>query len=345
LIATLLANRPARGLRDIVGSANHTEMAMQRREFMMGAAAAAGLMVARRSWAQTGDSDKRARIAIMMFGLNNIVKNNMPASPTRTLDIMDIGQVCADRYRVHQVELQSNYFPSTEMSWLKDFKSRLDKTKTKVVQVNLEFGAGYNMGADAPSGRLQMIDLHRAWFDKLAFLECPRVLLNQGQPTPENRELIISNYKAVVELAKAKGIKAASENRNAPGGGRGGAGAAAQPGGQAAATPPPVTPPPAPAPGPPSYILLTEILKASGTLACADMLNFPSQEEQLAGIRAMLPINHGLLHAGIRHDLPAAMKICRELNYKGLYSIKAAGLQGDPLENTQKILDGVLAEM
>ena len=44
---------------------------------------------------------------------------------------MDIGQVCADRFRVHNVELQSNYFPSTEMSWLKDFKARLDKTKTQ----------------------------------------------------------------------------------------------------------------------------------------------------------------------------------------------------------------------
>jgi hypothetical protein len=317
---------------------------MKRREFLMSAVAATGVAAVSRTRAQGRDDDKLSRIAIMMFGLNSIVKNNVPESPTRTLDIMDIGQVCADRYRVHQVELQSNYFPSTEMSWLKDFKTRLSTTRTRVVQVNLEFGTGYNMGADSPSGRLQMIDLHRAWFDKLAFLECPRVLLNQGVPTPENRELITSNYRAVVELAKAKGIKAASENRNAPGAGRGAGapGAAAQPG-QAAAPPPPAAPPAVP--GPPSYLLLTDILKASGALACADFLNFPNQPEQLAGIRAMLPINHGLVHAGMRHELPPAMAVCRELGYKGLYSIKASGLPGDPLENTQKILDGVLATM
>ena len=51
---------------------------------------------------------------------------------------MDIGQICADRFKVHNVELQSNYFPSTEMSYLKDLKTRLDKTKTKVVQINIE---------------------------------------------------------------------------------------------------------------------------------------------------------------------------------------------------------------
>ena len=92
-------------------------------------------------------------------------------------------------------------------------------------------------------------------------------------------------------------------------------------------------------------MLLTEILKASGASACADFLNFPNQPEQLAGIRAELPITSGLVHAGMRYDLPPAMAVCRELGYKGLYSIKAQGLPGDPLENTQKILDGVLASM
>ena len=59
----------------------------------------------------------------------------------------------------------------------------------------------------------------------------------------------------------------------------------------------------------------------------------------------MLPINSGLVHAGMRHDLVPAMKICRDQGYKGLYSIKASGLPGDPVANTQKIIDGVLADM
>ena len=322
---------------------------MNRRDFMIGTAASAGVTVARRGWAQTSTDAKRSRIAIMMFGLNTIVKNNFPESPARTLDIMDMGEFCADRFGIHQITLQSNYFPSTEMSWLKDFKARLAKTKTRLLQINLEFGAGYNMGAESPSGRLQMIDLHRVWLDKAVFLGSPRVLLNQGQPTPENKDLITANYKAVVALAKDKGIMPCSENRGGVGA-RGAAPPAGAPAGPAAPAAPTsqaqAAPPAAPAPaGPPAYVLLTEILKASGTSTCVDFLNFPDQKTQLDGIRAMLPLTSGLLHAGLRYELEPAMTICREMNYRGIYAVKAAGLPGDPAENTQKIIDGLLATM
>jgi hypothetical protein len=180
--------------------------------------------------------------------------------------------------------------------------------------------------------------------DKVAFLECPRVLPNQGMPTPDNREMTIANYRAVAEIAKAKGITAASENRG--GAGARAAGPAAAPGAAPAAGAPAAPAPAAAAPaGPPTYLLLTDILKASGVATCVDFLNFPDQQIQLEGIRAMLPLTSGLLHAGLRYELPPAMKLCRDAGYTGLYAIKAAGLPGDPVENTQKIIDGVLENM
>jgi hypothetical protein len=319
------------------------ERDMRRRDFLVGAAAATTLTGASKAWARSREDDKRSRIAIMMFGLNSIVKTNMPPGPERTVELMDIGEICADRFKVHQVELQSNYFASTEMSYLKDLKTRLDKTKTRIVQINLELPP-FNMGVDTSANRLNMIDLHRAWLDKAAFLGCPRVLLNQGTPSPDNKPLTIANYQAVNALAKAKGIKTASENRNTGGRGRraGAAGGAAQPPDQAA---PAAAAAAAPVSTTPSYIVLAEILKASGTYGCADFLNFPNQQEQLEGIRAMLSITSGLLHAGITYDLAPAMAVCRELRYPGIYSIKAIGQPGNPLDNTQKILDAVLANM
>ena len=319
---------------------------MKRRDFlMMGAVAATSVTAVRRGWAQARNDDKLSRIAIMMFGLNSIVKTNMPAGPERTLELMDIGQFSADHFKVHNVELQSNYFPSTEMSWLKDFKSRLDKTNTKVVQINLEFGAGYNMGAESPSGRLQMIDLHRSWLDKAAFLGSPRVLLNQGQPTQENKAQIIANYQAVVALAKAKGITPASENRNA-GGGRGAGG---RPRRRSPARRHPrrrpfrrrLRPPAAP-----SYILLTEILKASGTSACVDFLNFPNSRGTARG-NSRHAADHERTRARGHAPRPGAgdEDLPRDQGYKGLYAIKASGLPGDPIANTQKIIEGVLANM
>lgn len=327
---------------------------MERREFMKGAVAAAGLATAATAWTQAGNQGKLSRMAIMMFGLNNIVKNNFPPSPERTLDIMEFGELCADRYHVHQIELQSNYFPSTEMSWLADFKARLAKTKTKVVQVNLEFGMDFGDAAQAtvasPAGRLQMIDLHRVWFDKLAFLECPRVLVNQGQPTPGNKEQTIENYKALVGLAKAKNIKVASENRdNAPPSGRGFGGAKGGPGGlpgiSAAALQRAMrVDPDAPPPGK-RYPLLIEILQAAGAYTCVDCLNFPDEPTELAGMRAMIPYSSGLMHAGGQYDTANAIKLTRELGYQGLYSIKAGFFEKDPLEAAQKVIDGVLANM
>jgi hypothetical protein len=79
---------------------------------------------------------------------------------------------------------------------------------------------------------------------------------------------------------------------------------------------------------------------------CVDMLNFPNEDEQHAGIRAEIPYTSGLLHAGMRYDLPKAMAICRELKYSGLYSIKATGAADtNPLKTTDTILEGVLANM
>jgi hypothetical protein len=311
---------------------------MKRRDFMTGVVAAGTFAAAIPGWAQnrsTSNENKKSRIALMMFGLNSLVKNNFPPSPERTIDLLDIGQLAADRYGLHQVELQSNYFPSTEMSWLKDFKARLAKTKTQIVQINLEFGTDdLRMTVDNPSRRLQMIDLHRSWIEKAAFLGCPRLLLNQGQPSQANKELAISNYKAVVAIAKPKNIKCASENRNAPGGGQGRAGAPGAPASQAA-----------PPPGP-SYPLLVEILRAAGAYTCVDFQNFPNENEQHEGIRAEIPYSSGLLHAGMRHDLSKALAITRELKYPGIYSIKAGGgAETNPLDTTQKILDVLLAEI
>jgi hypothetical protein len=91
---------------------------MNRREFLIGTAgaAAAPFVFARRPGAQQhADPAKLARMAIMSLTFGGILKNaNAPDSPERTLDLMDIGQMYADRFGVHNVELQHSYLPSTE---------------------------------------------------------------------------------------------------------------------------------------------------------------------------------------------------------------------------------------
>jgi len=339
---------------------------MRRREFITGAVGAAALAGASSGWAQTRNEDKKSRISIMVMGIESQLADSMDRMmsnrgtsappPEKTIKIWDIGEFSADRYGIHNIELQSWHFASNEMSWLKDFRARLNKTKTRIQQINLEFmNEGLRGDTNTPaSARLQMLDLHRVWLERAAFFGCPRVLVSQGSIN-EKKDIIISNLKTLVAMAKPLNIKIVCENHAGGAGARGGRGGNAegragrsggpdQRGGQAAETPaaaPPASPQPA---GPPSYVLDTEILKAAGANTCCDWLNFDSEEAQHEGIRVMLPYTSGLVHAANKFDLHKAMAIAKELGYKGIYSIKAMG-GTNPLDNTQKIMDVLIAEM
>ncbi len=314
---------------------------MKRREFLVGAAAAAGLVSSRKGWAQARDEAKLRRVAIMSLCFNSILKNpSQPEAPARTLDVMDLGQMLADRYGVHNVEMQHAHFPSTEAAYLKDFRERLAKTKSQVTNINLEFGP-QNISAADLALRQQAIDRTKEWIDHAVALGCPRIMINQGQPTQENKEIAIATLKAMGDYGKSKNIKVAMENR----GGGGGRQSAAAP-----VNPAPPAPPANPAPAAPAaWVLLVEIIKGSGTWANCDIGNFPDQETQHAGIRGMFPLTDGNCHVKLnpaRYDLPAALAVVKQLGYTGLYSIEAGGGAGtDPHQAVQNIYDVLLPNM
>jgi hypothetical protein len=96
--------------------------------------------------------------------------------------------------------------------------------------------------------------------------------------------------------------------------------------------------------------LLVEIIKGSGTWANCDIGNFPDQETQHAGMRAMFPLTDGNCHVKLnpaRYDLPAALALTKEIGYQGLYSIESGGSSAgtDPHENVQKIYDVLIANI
>jgi sugar phosphate isomerase/epimerase len=308
---------------------------MNRREFLVGAAAAAGLAATSRAWTQSRDQAKLARLAIMSLSFGNILKNaNQPDDPARMLDLMDIGQMYADRYGIHHVELQHTHIPSTEQSWLNEFRARLAKTKSQVTNINLEFGA-LTISSPEPVLRLQAIDLTKMWIDHAVALGCPRVMVNQGLLNQESKQVAIAALKLIGAYGKAKRIMVGVENRSAP---------------RTAPRGTPATPPTPPAaPAPIDYATLVEVIKAAGVHANCDLGNFTDQESQLAGIRAMFPLTDGNCHVKLnpaRYDLPKALALTKELGYKGLYSIEAGATMGpDPYENTKKILDVILANI
>ena len=239
---------------------------MNRREFFSTTAAGVGALAATRfGWAaQTVDpkvdwkkvrQSTLDRIAIMTLNFQSILKvPDTQDSPNRTLELFDIGEMLADTYGVHKVEFQHYHLASVEPSYFKDLRSKLEKSKSRATQINLEF-SGLNISAPQQRDRLLAIDLTKMWIDHAVTLGAQRVMINQGQPTHENKVHSIPTLKAMVDYGKSKNIIVSVETRGGGGGGgrgRGGQGGQGQaaPGAAPAATAPGTQPAAAPAAAP-----------------------------------------------------------------------------------------------
>jgi hypothetical protein len=364
---------------------------MNRREFFgtTAAASVAALATTRFGWAaQTVDpkvdwkkvrQSTLDRIAIMTLNFQSILKvPDTQDSPNRTLELFDIGEMIADTYGVHKVEFQHYHLASVEPSYFRDLRGKLEKSKSRATQINLEF-SGLNISAPQQRDRLLAIDLTKMWIDHAVTLGAQRVMINQGQPTHENKAQSIPTLKAMVDYGKSKQIIVSVETRGGGGGGRGrggqagqgqgaqGAAAAAAPGTQPAAAPagapaanapappaqgaaqtgqaaPPAGPPPLT--GPPAWALLAEIIKGAGSYSNVDVggANAANQEELHSCLKLMFPMTANTMHTRVntRWDLATAMRYLEgELGYKGLYTIEASNSH----EGTRQIYDVVVATL
>ena len=97
-------------------------------------------------------------------------------------------------------------------------------------------------------------------------------------------------------------------------------------------------------------MILTEVIKASGTYANVDVANYGSQEAQHAGMRMMMPFTVGNTHLRLnpaQYDLPAAIRILRdEFKYTGIYLIEQGVPAGpDPYASILAVREVVLEHM
>ena len=354
---------------------------MKRRDFLISAASVAAAAGGRTVWAQAPKGTKQStldRIAIMTLNFQSILKvPDVQDNPNRTLELFDIGEMITDKYGVHKVEFQHYHIPSTEPSYLKDLRAHLEKSKSRMTQINLEF-SGLNISAPRQRDRLLAIDLTKMWIDHAAMLGAQRVMINQGSqggtdpvmPTHQNKVYSIPTLKTMADYGRSKGVIVSVETRGAGGGNRGrGAGrgaegqappTAASPAGAPAApvglpaagatATAPATPPPLPAapavPAPEVWALLAEILKGAGAYSNVDVggAGAANQEELHQCLKMLFPMTAGSMHTRVnaRWDLATAIKYLEhDLGYKGLYTIEASNGH----EGTQAIYDVVVATL
>ena len=89
---------------------------------------------------QRANQAKLDRIAIMSLNFDAMLKIEGQQHPARTLDIMDLPKMIANRFGVHHVELQHAHLASTESAYLKALRDRVARAKSQLTQINLEFG-------------------------------------------------------------------------------------------------------------------------------------------------------------------------------------------------------------
>jgi hypothetical protein len=301
---------------------------MKRREFLVGAAhlSAVATLGARAAHAgqASGQSAKLASVAIMTLNFHALLKlPDQPSSPERTLDVLELPEMYADTYGVHNLEWQHYHLPATEPSFYKDVRARVDKVKSRVSQVVVEFG-GLNVSAPAHNflPRLQAIDLTKVWIDRCVILGCPRLMINQGQLTRENLPVAVETLKAMVAYGSSHGVKITLETR----GGGAGRGAAA----------------PADGPTEPAWMLLNDLIRASGAFSNIDLggIGAGNQTDLHTALQTLLEVTGGSMHIkqSQNWDLPTALAFIASRKYDGLYSIEARGH-----ELTRAIYDAILA--
>jgi hypothetical protein len=288
-----------------------------RREFLIGSGAA---LASGRAWGQRPDQSKLDRIGVMSLCFDGVLKSaSRPADPKRTVDIMGFADMVAQRYGIHRVEFQQTDFDSTEPAYFQEFRRRVERAKSKVNQINLEF-ANLNVSATDPVIRLETIELTRSWIDHAVELDCPRVMVAQGTLAPAVRPSAIETLKAMNAYAKTKNVSVTMEPRwradatnNVP------------------------------------WDVFVEVLRASGTYANPDCGNFPDNESRSAALPILYKMTAGsshVKHFPDRFSTAEAIKISKEAGYKGIFTIEERGANGaDPYVALQTVVDVLVANI
>jgi hypothetical protein len=90
---------------------------------------------------------------------------------------------------------------------------------------------------------------------------------------------------------------------------------------------------------------LAQLIRVSGTYANPDIGNFPDEDSRVRGLRLLYPLSYNVSHVKMspRFDFANAIRISKQMGFRGVYSIETGG--PDPYAKVQTILDALLANM
>ena len=210
---------------------------MNRRDFLFGAAAAAAAS-AMSPLARAQEAATRAkldRISLLTNDFYGLLPetwgdwNKQPA-PLK-MNMLDLPDEVADRLHLHNLEVCNINLLSMEPSYIGEFKQRLHKAKSRVVDLIVEldppatsYQGHISVCSPDPAIRAHAIELTKKWIDIAAVLGSPSVMPNQGvRYLPQDLTPCIEGLKALVDYGKPKGVAVILEPRGRAAGAVGGA--------------------------------------------------------------------------------------------------------------------------
>jgi sugar phosphate isomerase/epimerase len=262
------------------------------------------------------DNPKLQRVCVSSWSFHTLFERDKD-NPSKTLmDVRDFPEMVADRYHVHNVEIILPHFREAEPSLVRDFRTRLDKAHSRLVNMPLDFGVLWNKPAISSTDsaeRDEALGMYRKGIDTAHELGSPAVRCDPGIVNLDDPSRTIDAYTQLAAHARGKGITVVVENH-----------------GPIAKNPD----------------VLVAILKAAGVGALPDFGNFPDEDTRERGLRALFPLAGNLAHAKLREgqDFGRCMRIAKESGFTGMFSIEAGGKE-DPYIEVRKIIDAVVEQL
>ena len=259
---------------------------------------------------------KLERVCVSSWSFHTLFERNKGNPAATLMDVRDFPEMIADRYRVHNVEIILPHFLAAEPSLIRDFKGRLEKAHSRLVNMPLDYSELWNKPALSSTDRKERdaaLALYQKGIDVAHDLGSPSVRCDPGNVDLGDPSLTIDSYTQLAAYARGKGIKVVVENH-----------------GEISKKPE----------------TLVKILHAAGVGALPDFGNFPDQETRDRGLRLMFPIAGDVAHAKLREglDFPRCMQIAKDTGFSGVFSIEAGG-HADPYVEVQQIADALVQNL
>lgn len=247
------------------------------------------------------------------------------AEPVEKLVLLDVPQMVADRYKVHNLEFVAPHFASLEPAYLNELKWNLVGARSRLVDIvvdikELQDGGGLS-GSD-PAVRAAALEASKRWIDVAKQLEARSVCCDPGGSDPENLTATIDSYRRLAAYGRSKSVVVLIENH-----------------GETGAVHPEV---------------LAQIFRGVGgpfVGALPDFGNFPDNQTRLRGLPVLFSYARTVCQATAlkldasgnetAFDFQKCVQISKDAGFRGLYSVEYEA-SGDDYVGVQAVINELL---